>query len=73
MPDAAGNIKGVSLSGEAGERLERILSGELKEPAHMKAIRELRDFNPLGGAHRGVGRCTCYCGPGTDPACPVHP
>lgn len=32
-----------------------------------------KPFDPLGGAHRGVGRCTCYCGAGTDPNCPVHP
>lgn len=31
------------------------------------------EFNPLGGAARGVGRCTCAAGPGTNPACPVHP
>jgi hypothetical protein len=33
----------------------------------------LPDFNPLSGASRGVGRCTCPCGKGTDPGCPVHP
>lgn len=31
------------------------------------------DFNPLGGGLRGVGRCTCPAGRGTNPACPVHP
>lgn len=31
------------------------------------------EFNPLGGAARGVGRCTCPAGPGTNPACQVHP
>jgi hypothetical protein len=31
------------------------------------------EFHPLGGSHYGVGRCSCYAGPGTDPACPVHP
>lgn len=30
-------------------------------------------FNPLGGASRGVGRCVCAAGPGTNPACEVHP
>jgi hypothetical protein len=29
--------------------------------------------NPLGGAARGVGRCVCAAGPGTNPACEVHP
>lgn len=33
----------------------------------------LREFNPLGGAARGLGRCTCAAGPGTNPLCPVHP
>ena len=28
MPDGAGNIKGIALSGKAGETLERILSAE---------------------------------------------
>lgn len=30
-------------------------------------------FHPLGGASRGMGRCTCAAGPGTNPSCPVHP
>lgn len=30
-------------------------------------------FHPLGGASRGVGRCVCAAGPGTNPACEVHP
>lgn len=30
-------------------------------------------FNPVGGASRGVGWCTCPCGKGTDPGCRVHP
>lgn len=30
-------------------------------------------FDPLGGAAHGVGRCSCAAGPGTNPACPVHP
>lgn len=30
-------------------------------------------FNPLGGASRGIGHCSCAAGPGTNPACPVHP
>lgn len=30
-------------------------------------------FDPLGGASRGVGRCTCLAGRGTNPSCPVHP
>ncbi len=29
--------------------------------------------NPLGGAARGQGRCVCAAGPGTNPACQVHP
>lgn len=32
-----------------------------------------QEFNPLGGASRGIGRCTCAAGPGTNPSCPVHP
>jgi predicted HAD superfamily Cof-like phosphohydrolase len=31
------------------------------------------EFNPLGGAARGVGRCVCAAGPGTNPACEIHP
>lgn len=36
------------------------------------AARKL-DWNPLGGASRGVGHCRCAAGPGTNPTCPVHP
>jgi len=32
-----------------------------------------KELNPLGGASRGYGRCTCAAGPGTNPSCPVHP
>lgn len=38
-----------------------------------RKVRELPGHDPLGGAARGVGRCTCAAGPGTNPSCPVHP
>lgn len=38
-----------------------------------RAFRVDPKYNPLGGAARGVGRCTCLAGPGTNPGCQVHP
>lgn len=51
--------------------LARRLDHEINQAE--RAARPLPDFNPVGGASRGVGRCTCPCGKGTDPGCPVHP
>lgn len=39
----------------------------------MRNIEREPEFNPLGGAARGVGNCVCAAGPGTNPACQVHP
>jgi hypothetical protein len=49
MPDAAGNIKGITLSGKAGETLERI-----------KRREALDEISRLGQATRcDYPRCAC--------------
>jgi hypothetical protein len=62
--------------------LEAMLQGETevvtfapsKRAQRLAAVRGgLVVFDPLGGAARGVGRCNCAAGPGTNPGCPVHP
>jgi hypothetical protein len=45
MPDAAGNIKGISLGGKAGETLDRISKKKVGFEACWKLIRSGR--NPV--------------------------
>jgi len=63
---------------KAKERLEtlgvKFSEQETDEAPKAKTIKtQGSGFHPLGGASRGVGRCICAAGPGTNPACPVHP
>lgn len=65
----------VATGGRAGEGpkppdIRTFRGGRDTEPEWASTPRE---FNPLGGAARGVGRCVCAAGPGTNPACEVHP
>lgn len=54
------------------EKRHRMMDDELIRFAAEEFV-EANKFNPLGGASRGVGKCTCAAGPGTNPSCPVHP
>jgi len=75
-PLAMGTSEGLSIKpdGFFAKRLAKTSHPEinqLDETPEEKA--KSQGFNPLGGASRGVGRCICAAGPGTNPACPVHP
>lgn len=62
--------------GATATRIEQILDVEIKMAYDLRAqvMRgEVGRYHPLGGASRGIGDCTCAAGPGTNPACPVHP
>jgi hypothetical protein len=53
--------------------LARRLDHEINHAPGGRRYADPGGFNPLGGAARGIGRCSCPAGRGTDPGCPVHP
>lgn len=63
----------AAIHGECLKTLELLDRPDLMVRAFGGRTAAPVPFDPLNGASRGVGRCTCPCGRGTDPSCPVHP
>lgn len=61
------------LAAALGEDPRVIHVARWPEVSYVGKQEDMPGFNPLGGAARGIGRCACLAGPGTNPACPVHP
>lgn len=57
----------------AGAQVVSLLAWMLRAENMRPELGDAPAFNPLGGASRGVGRCICAAGPGTNPGCQVHP
>lgn len=63
----------VTLDILDGQSCVTMRVGETFDINYKLDVNYTTEHNPLGGAARGVGRCVCAAGPGTNLACQVHP